>query len=555
MADGSRPSVPIAFGAGATETEEGRLFYQNRLALFGGWVFLISGGFLLVGFVLRAAVGAAAEPANWFHAAATLVAGVVWLAGRSLRLSFPTAQAVDAAGSFLICSSFAAMAAVFAVSAPIVPAAPMHALLVGLLACSYVLISRAVAVPSTPGRTVGISSASMAPMVVASAYVFGGPGGGLPAMAGFIDVMSWSVAAVAMAAVASRVIFGLRAEVSKIRQLGQYTLERKIGEGGMGVVYRARHALLRRPTAIKLLPPDRAGDDNLARFEREVQLTAQLSHPSTVAIFDFGRTRDGVFYYAMEYLDGIDLERLVQEDGPQPPGRVVHLLHQVCGALAEAHAVGLIHRDIKPANIILCERGGLLDVAKVVDFGLVKRIDPAGAQATLAVTSAHVLLGTPLYMAPEAISGADVDGRSDLYAVGAVAYFLLTGTPVFQAATVLEVFAHHLHSEPEPPSRRAGRTFPSDLERVILKCLAKSPADRFAGAAALQRALASCADTTPWRPDQSAEWWAALRRLHATEAGEPPTAATGAETAVIDLADRVAHPAKGALRSASGARI
>jgi serine/threonine protein kinase len=158
-------------------------------------------------------------------------------------------------------------------------------------------------------------------------------------------------------------------------------------------------------------------------------------------------------------------------------------------------------------------------------------------------------------MAPEAIAGGDVDGRSDLYAVGAVAYFLLTGTPVFRAGTVLEVFAHHLHTEPEPPSQRAGRTFPRDLERVILKCLAKSPSDRFPGASALQRALASCADTTPWHPEQSAEWWAALRRLHATEASVPPAAATGAETAVIDLADRDARSTKAALRAASGVRI
>ena len=220
--------------------------------------------------------------------------------------------------------------------------------------------------------------------------------------------------------------------------------------------------MLRRPTAIKLLPPERAGEDNLARFEREVQLTAQLTHPNTVAIYDYGRTPDGVFYYAMEYLDGINLEELVRAARPAA-GRAASSASstQVCGALAEAHGRGLIHRDIKPANIILYERGGEPDVAKVVDFGLVKRAD--GRRARRDVTSAIVLTGTPLYMSPEAITTPDaVDARSDLYALGAVGYFLLTGKPVFEAASMAEAFGHHLHTVPMPPSQphrqhRAGR--------------------------------------------------------------------------------------------------
>ena len=221
------------------------------------------------------------------------------------------------------------------------------------------------------------------------------------------------------------------------------------------MVYRARHALLRRPTAVKLLQPDKAGVENLLRFEREVQLTATLSHPSTVVIFDYGRTPEGVFYYAMEYLDGLDLERLVRVDGPQPAGRIIHILAQVCGALAEAHDAGLIHRDVKPANIILTERGGMPDIPKVVDFGLVKQFATLGSADTattvVGVTAANTIVGTPLYLSPEAITGRDLDGRSDLYALGAVGYYLLTGEPVFSATSIVEVSAHHLHSVPVPP--------------------------------------------------------------------------------------------------------
>jgi serine/threonine-protein kinase len=217
----------------------------------------------------------------------------------------------------------------------------------------------------------------------------------------------------------------------------------------------------------------------------------------------------------------------------------VRILEQVSGALAEAHEIGIIHRDVKPANIILCERGGLPDVAKVVDFGLVKPIDKGASEATMPVTAAGMIVGTPLYMAPEAISGEpDVDGRSDLYALGAVGYFLLTGSPVFRARTIVEVCAHHLHTEPEPPSRRAGREFPADLERIILQCLAKSPADRPRSARSLQRALAGCASDAPWSMDEAARWWVAFRQTHAPTAAIP-AARPAQATAVVDLDDRL----------------
>ena len=337
------------------------------------------------------------------------------------------------------------------------------------------------------------------------------------------------VAAIAVSGVASRVIFGLRAEAAAIRKLGQYTLGEKIGEGGMGVVYRAHHALLRRPTAIKLLPPEKAGAENLARFEREVQLTASLSHPNTVIVFDYGRTVEGVFYYAMEFLDGLNLDQLIKTDGPQPPGRVVHIVRQVTGALAEAHGIGLVHRDVKPANIILCERGGVPDVAKVVDFGLVKQFRPDDSAPTIALTQELTLLGTPLYMAPESVGGTGiVDARSDLYALGAVTYLLLTGTPVFQGRTVVEILAHHLHTLPDPPSRRLGRPIPPELEGLVLRCLAKSPDDRPPSAVALRDHLARLPITDDWSDDDAGRWWLHYRRRRLVAPLEEAAPAHGA---------------------------
>jgi serine/threonine-protein kinase len=295
------------------------------------------------------------------------------------------------------------------------------------------------------------------------------------------------------------------------------------------VVYRARHAMLRRPTAVKLLRPERVGEASLQRFEREVQLTAGLSHPNTISVFDYGRTPDGVFYYAMEYLDGLTLDEVVAKDGPLPPARVVHVLRQVLGALSEAHGIGLVHRDIKPSNVILCERGGIPDVAKVLDFGLVKE-----AEEDAGLTLDGAIVGTPMFIAPEAIRSAPAGPPSDVYAVGAVAYYLLSGRHVFEGRSVMEVCSHHLHTRPRPPSERLGRALPSSLEAWVLRCLEKDPDRRPRSAAEAASRLDACALDDTWTGEAARAWWAGRGRAIAAEhrGTVTPSAATPSRIAL-----------------------
>ena len=336
---------------------------------------------------------------------------------------------------------------------------------------------------------------------------------------------------------ATAMIIGLRRQVEVARKLGQYTLETRLGQGGMGVVYRAKHAMLRRPTAIKLLTGSNA--KSMARFEREVQMTSRLTHPNTIAIYDYGRTPEGVFYYAMELLEGITLEELVEVDGPQPPARVLHILKQVCGALAEAHATGLIHRDIKPANVMLTRRGRIPDFVKVLDFGLVKDLQNRGV-TSLSVEGA--LVGTPLYLAPEAITGpGQVNAATDLYAVGAVGYFLLTATPVFIGKSLVEVCGQHLHNEPVPPSKRIHQPIPEPIESLVLACLAKDPAKRPASADVLLGQIQACEhELGEWTLEQAESWWTekaekvlrVVRRTHEREERKRPAAP---HTVAVDI--------------------
>jgi len=287
----------------------------------------------------------------------------------------------------------------------------------------------------------------------------------------------------------------------RLRILGQYSLEDKIGEGGMGEVYRATHRMLRRPTAVKLLPAEKSSPQTIERFELEVQLTSQLTHPNTISIYDYGRTSEGVFYYAMEYLDGIDLKKLVEREGAQPEARIVHILLQICGSLDEAHCRGLVHRDIKPANVILCQRGGRYDVAKVLDFGLV--YDAQSLRASLNNTSVS---GTPAFMSPESISSlANVDHRSDIYSIGAVAYFLLTGTYTFTGSTVSEVWNQQLDCEPMPPSVRTPMLISQAIEELTMRCLAIDSADRPQSIAEVEVILQRL--QTTWSQDEAKARW------------------------------------------------
>jgi eukaryotic-like serine/threonine-protein kinase len=301
----------------------------------------------------------------------------------------------------------------------------------------------------------------------------------------------------------TRTISRLRRQVAEARQLGQYRLLRQLGAGGMGEVFLAEHQLLKRPCAVKLIRPGEATDSHaLERFEREVRLTATLSHPNTVEIYDYGRAEDGTYYYVMEYLQGLGLAELVERYGPLPPARAVYLLRQVCGALREAHSAGLIHRDIKPSNIFAARRGGMDDVAKLLDFGLVL---PAAKARSAHLSAEGQILGTPLFMSPEQATGdRELDERSDIYSLGAVAYFLLTGRPPFEGDGGIAVLIAHARDPVMPPSRvRPG--IPKDLELVVLRCLAKDAAERYPNAASLERALGACVGK--WDQDQAARWW------------------------------------------------
>ncbi len=341
-------------------------------------------------------------------------------------------------------------------------------------------------------------------------------------------------------AIATRLIAKLRKTAEQAEHLGQYVLEGKIGEGGMGAVYRAKHALLRRPTAVKVLRSDGLDAASRGRFEREVQVTALLTHPNTIAIYDYGHTADGVFYYAMEYLEGITLEQLVRTNGAQPQSRVVHILAQICGSLAEAHAAGLVHRDIKPANVILCERGGLFDVVKVVDFGLVKHMSPSPDSAAL--THADAITGTPLYMAPEAITDPNhVDARVDLYAVGALGYFLLTGRVVFAGESMMAILSKHVNEPPPRPSEHSVEAIHPELERLLLSCLQKDPKARPSNAAVFLAELQALEESAPelaWTQSQAGRWW----QRHGDEVSRSPEAPVStAPTLAVDMREREAE--------------
>jgi serine/threonine-protein kinase len=326
-----------------------------------------------------------------------------------------------------------------------------------------------------------------------------------------------------LAVLPSHLIQRLGRKVRQARELGSYRLVERIGRGGMGEVWKAEHRMLARPAAIKLIRAERLmdGADLIVeeRFRREADAAASLRSPHTIQLYDFGITRDRELYYVMELLEGIDLDRLVVEHGPQPPARVVYILRQACRSLAEAHEAGLVHRDIKPANLHLSRLGLEYDFVKVLDFGLVKG-DARGMRHDVHLTAPEAATGTPAYMPPEMASGEPVDGRTDLYALGCVGYYLLTGCIVFEGETPMQVILKHLQAEPVPPSLRVDRPIPPGLERLILQCLAKQRSGRPPGASELDEALGRC-DTGSWSQADAREWWKSRMGAAPAPAGDP----------------------------------
>jgi serine/threonine-protein kinase len=520
-------------------TAEATRDLQDRLARFARWAFIVSSAILLASISADVAAGAGGRGIEPFSRVVQVVTEAVvfvaWRVCRGKPFGLGALGILDAALTIGLCFGWA----LFGLGYPAVE--PIE--LTIMLATTYTLIGRSVLVPSSFARSFWISAAAVVPTVFFFArrgmpFV---PQASAATVRAFIIVSTlWCVVAVCTAAYNSRQLYGLRERIREVGKLGQYTLEEKIGEGGMGVVYRAAHAMLRRPAAIKLLLPDRSGDKDLARFEREVQLTSRLSHPNTISIFDYGRSAEGVFYYVMEYLDGLDLQRIVEAQGALEPPRVVRILTQAASALAEAHALGLVHRDIKPANMILTERADEPDIVKVVDFGLVKTLESSPEE--VAVTQVNTVIGTPMCLAPEAITTPEaVDARADLYSLGAVGYFILTGRQVFEARTIVEMCSKHLHDLPVPPSQRVDQPLPADLEGVIMKCLAKRPEDRPASAEALLGSLRACADASRYDIARARAWWrdeaprlrALSKRRHSPDAK--------ATTMAIDLSGRSAQ--------------
>ena len=379
--------------------------------------------------------------------------------------------------------------------------------------CVTIVVWPAIA-PSSPRKT--LIAALAAATTVPIAILYGLSIHPNPDMSWFIFM--WLVLpgylCAALAVVPANVIRGLGKQVKRARELGSYQLEDQIGKGGMGEVYRARHRLLARPAAVKLISPTalrgHSADENriaIERFRREAEAAATLRSPHTIELYDYGVAEDGTFYYVMELLDGIDFQELVQKHGPLPSERVIHLISQACDSLGEAHLAGLVHRDVKPSNILACRMGLRVDYVKVLDFGLVKN-DPRNAEKQLELTSAGAVSGTPSYMAPESINEVGMVGpASDVYALGCVTYWLLTGQTVFKAANPTMMMMQHVQASPVPPSLKAPHPVPRDLEELVMRCLAKDAADRPRDAAELAQLLSRCRVALPWSDARAHDWW------------------------------------------------
>jgi hypothetical protein len=391
----------------------------------------------------------------------------------------------------------------------------MESDLVGLTSVALWIVFFTVMVPVQPGRAlVAMVLSAVSVPVVYLLEVRAGRAPVLDAGAIWLIFAGPHFVAVGLAYISARAIYRLGRDVKRAQEMGSYRLVDQLGSGGMGEVWRARHRMLVRPAAVKLIHPDALGMDSqgakvlISRFEREAQVTASLQSPHTVELYDFGTTEDGTFYYVMELLEGIDLEKLIRKFGPLPPERVVHIVRQVCASLGEAHKRGLVHRDVKPANVYLCQRAFEYDFAKVLDFGLVKWHTAAPTDEDLHLSQTGSILGTPSYMAPEIARGeGPIDGRADLYAVGCLAHWLLTGQLVFEGRTYAAMLLAHASEEASPPSKKAEQAIPPSLDAVVLSCLEKEPQDRVQTAEDLIAQLDSVELERPWTNERAEEWW------------------------------------------------
>ena len=453
-----------------------------------------------------------AHPLNWAPGVISIVDAIaVALAIRMVHLR--PGMVTILALVFEVISSYGIAAAEFLSPEPLNIGPPW----VGLSWVAVWMLLFNVVVPTVPRYAVVaalISVTSVPAMVLLSISTFPPRSAVNPVLLFFVFGFPYLLVVI-MAYVGARVVYALGTEVSRARDLGSYRLEERLGEGGMGEVWRASHRLLARPAAIKLIrPPGQGGsvipEDMQRRFEREAQIIAQLRSPHTVTLFDFGTTDEGSFYYVMELLEGLDTDTLVKRFGPIPAERVVHILQQMCHSLSEADSCGLVHRDIKPANIFLCRYGEDHDFVKVLDFGIAKAVHEAAPEAHTAITMPNVVQGTPAFIAPEqAMGGDDVDARADIYAAGCVAYWLLTGQLVFIADTPMKLLLAHAQRPPEPPSSRTELPIPPGLDALILECLAKDREQRPRSARDLLQRLEALPLDRRWTETHAREWWKA----------------------------------------------
>jgi serine/threonine-protein kinase len=439
-------------------------------------------------------------------------------------------QLLDFGLLFEVAGAFAIAAAEFRHG---VPASAYESFALLPAECLWIVVFPLV-VPSAPHKVLvaSLAAATMGPAALVLAIKINGIVVDRPIQLATFFVTSDYLSAAAAYAVA-RIAHRVHVRLKHAREIGSYELVERIGEGGMGEVWRAKHRMLARPAAIKLIRASAIGSNRQARemmihrFQREAQETATLRSTHTIEVYDYGVTEQGDFYYVMELLEGLSLDQLVARYGPQQPARAVHILQQVCHSLSEAHARGLLHRDIKPANIFLCRLGPDDDFVKVLDFGLVKHFDRVSANLTLD----GMVTGTPAYMAPElALGRQEVDGRSDLYSLGCVAYYLLTGHHVFRRATPIETVLAHVRDQAARPSAGSDLHIPEALDALVLECLAKDPLARPFSATVLGQRLAETVSANPWTPDAAHSWWQQHRARAghiASRPGEPAAASTG----------------------------